>query len=89
MSRDPDTRNLAWAVATLRAHAAIDARASVKHAVEILDEAGIFAAVDEANEIDAALDLLVESTARSLAETARPGRAIKDPLAWLRAIKGR
>lgn len=82
-SDDPDVRNRIWAVAVLRAHAAVDARASIAHAIEILDEAGIFAPVDELNETDRAEALLAEGAARDLVES-RTGVGTHDPLAMLR-----
>lgn len=85
MKKQPSLDDLAWAVGALRAHAAIDARPSIQRAIEYLDRGGVFAAIDEATETGRAVDLLVESAARSLVEADRPNRKITDPMAVLRA----
>jgi hypothetical protein len=79
MDRDTPPRNdLEWAVKYLRTHAAVDARPAVQRAIEVLDEAGIFAAVDEQMDADKVPELLAEAAAISLvgATTPAPG-AIK------------
>jgi len=89
MSTDPRSQ-LAWAVATLRAHAAIDARPAIQRAIEALDEAGIFAPVDEMNETGVAVEILAENAGQSLFMAINGTKVpTRDPLLRLRHMAER
>lgn len=64
-----------------------DVRPYLEHAIQVLEETGVFAEIDEAADEDAALYTLAGSAALALAE-AQGGRdyELHDPLSYLRAV---
>lgn len=59
-------RKVINALAYLRAHAALDARENVQKAINTLDDAGVFAALDEQTDYASAEEILAESAAMHL-----------------------
>jgi len=56
-------QNVITALAFLRAHAKVDARPAVQRAIETLDNAGVFATLDEQTDYASAEDILAEAAA--------------------------
>lgn len=83
------TPEITWALAYLRTHAKVDASESCKRAVDALDEAGVFAEIDEHNDYasaeeilaEAALDGAVKARQADIAADVRTGHPV-DPAEW-------